>query len=236
MIRVVTFDLDDTLWSVGPALAVAEAEQWAYLDAELPGIAVRFPPERLRGLREAVLTATPALRHHISHFRTRVIEQLLLEEGLAADAAAAMAATAFSVFLDARHRVSVFPEAPAVLATLRARYRLGALTNGNADVFRTSLGEFFDFAFRAEEIGASKPAPDLFRSALAHTGVHAGELVHVGDSHDHDVAGARAAGVHAVWLTASVHPGHEATATITGLDELPALLDALSGRNDARDP
>lgn len=232
MIRVVTFDLDDTLWSVGPALAAAEAEQWAYLDAELPGIADRFPPERLRALRHAVLTATPTLRHHISRFRKQLIEQLLMEDGLAAEAAAAMAATAFTVFLEARHRVTVFPEAPAVLATLSERYRLGALTNGNADVFRTPLGEYFDFAFRAEEIGSSKPAPDLFQSALAHTGIHATEMVHVGDSHDHDVEGARAAGVRAVWLTTSANPGHGATATIAGLDELPVLLDALSRDDD----
>ena len=38
----------------------------------------------------------------------------------------------------------------AVLEALAGRFRLGALTNGNADVFKTDAGEHFDFAFLAE--------------------------------------------------------------------------------------
>ena len=43
-VRLITFDLDDTLWDVKPALVAADAAQWRYLTA-------RFPKEPLRDLR-----------------------------------------------------------------------------------------------------------------------------------------------------------------------------------------
>ena len=48
------------------------------------------------------------------------------------------------------------------------------------------------------ELGAAKPDPAIFRAALERLGAAAEDAVHVGDSVEHDVAGARAAGLEAI--------------------------------------
>jgi putative hydrolase of the HAD superfamily len=102
-------------------------------------------------------------------------------------------------------------------------------------VYKTDAGEYFDFAFLAEDIGASKPAPDMFRAALSTTGVDASEILHVGDNPEHDVIGALQVGMHAIWLNAdgtswpSVHSseGYAPHATIKAIGELPAAVTQL---------
>ena len=53
-----------------------------------------------------------------------------------------------------------------MLELLAQRYTLGALTNGNADIYKTDAAQYFDFAFSAEDMGASKPHPAMFQAAL----------------------------------------------------------------------
>jgi putative hydrolase of the HAD superfamily len=49
-------------------------------------------------------------------------------------------------------------------------------------------------------VGARKPDPEIFRAALEAAGCGAGEALHVGDSGEEDIAGARAAGIRAVLI------------------------------------
>ena len=44
-------------------------------------------------------------------------------------------------------------DAAAALEALAERYQLGVITNGNADVRRLGLSEYFQFALCAEELG-----------------------------------------------------------------------------------
>jgi putative hydrolase of the HAD superfamily len=62
-IRAITLDLDDTLWEITPVIRRAEAELWAWLEANYPEITDRFAPESASGLRQQVL-AQHANRSH----------------------------------------------------------------------------------------------------------------------------------------------------------------------------
>ncbi len=122
-------------------------------------------------------------------------------------------------------------EALAVLELLAQRYTLGALTNGNADIYKTDAAEYFDFAFLAEDIGASKPHPDMFQAALKQAGVPAADIIHVGDDPDHDIRGARDMGMHTVWVNTrrKAWPGGaRADREITNLQQLPGAIDSIS--------
>jgi putative hydrolase of the HAD superfamily len=69
------------------------------------------------------------------------------------------------------------------------------------DVAReTGLDRLVDGVLSSAEVAASKPDPAIFVAALARAGVRPDEVVHIGDSLAEDVAGARAAGLHAVLL------------------------------------
>jgi putative hydrolase of the HAD superfamily len=73
------------------------------------------------------------------------------------------------------------------------------------------------------EVGAAKPDPRVFARGLELAGARPEQAVHVGDSLENDVAGARALGIRAV-LVARDGPAPEGVEAVSSLTELPALL------------
>ncbi len=228
-IRLITFDLDDTLWDVRPALEAAEAAQWSYLNARCPSLALAATPrEQIADLRRKLLKDKPELTHHISLFRQSFIERLLIHHGVPGGEAESAASEAFAAFLSQRHKVVLYANAQSVLSTLRRQFQLGALTNGNADVRKTQIGSCFDYAWRAEEFGVSKPDPALFHQAFEQAGVSADEVIHVGDCHDNDVSGAVSAGAKAIWFSPDGGVSEIASSVVQELSELPAAIERLT--------
>jgi putative hydrolase of the HAD superfamily len=73
------------------------------------------------------------------------------------------------------------------------------------------------------EAGAAKPDRRIFELGLELAGARPGEAVHVGDSVENDVAGARALGIRPV-LVARDGAAPEGVEAVGSLAELPALL------------
>ncbi len=169
------------------------------------------------------------MRHRISELRRRILCHALEEAGYPRGEARELAEQAFQVFLEARHAVQLFPEVHPTLELLANHYRLGVLTNGNADVRRLGLADYFDFTLCAEELGVGKPDPRPFCEALKRAGVAAEHAVHIGDHPSDDIGGAQRAGMRAIWFNPTGGPwqddGHP-DAIIGNLAELPALLDS----------
>ena len=230
-IRLITFDLDDTLWDVRPALEAAEAAQWSYLSARFPSLSLAATPrEKIADLRRELLEDKPELTHHISLFRQSFIERLLLHHGVPGGEAESAASEAFAAFLSQRHAVVLYDNAQSVLKTLGRQFQLGALTNGNADVRKTQIGSCFDYAWRAEEFGVSKPDPALFHRAFEQAGVSANEVIHIGDCHDNDVWGAVSAGAKAIWFNPDGGASEIASGVVGELSELPRAIERVTGQ------
>ena len=229
-IRVITFDLDNTLWDVEPALIRAEEAQQRWLRQHRPGAVEAMDHEALFEFRKSVWKRHPELVHHVSQLRMQVIFELQVNAGYGEEEARSGAAIAFDAFLQERHKVELYEEALGVLEALAGRYTLGALTNGNADIYKTDAAEYFDFAFLAEEIGAAKPHPDMFQAALQKSGAAPHEIAHVGDDPDHDIRGAQDAGMRTVWMNGRDKPwpgGPRADSEISNLRELPQAIREL---------
>jgi putative hydrolase of the HAD superfamily len=227
---LITFDLDDTLWDAAPVLARAEqrVEQW--MRVHCPRVPERFDRAALMDLRRRLHRERPELQHRISELRIEAMRLALLAAGHDEASARRLAAQAFAVFMEGRHDIEPYAGVDTVLERLARHYVLGALTNGNADVFRLPLGRHFRFAFSAEALGASKPAPGHFEAALRAADVTPGHALHVGDHLEHDVLGARRAGMTAVWFNRAgrEHEGNEpAHAEFRDFEELPALIERL---------
>lgn len=225
-IQLITFDLDDTLWDVTPVMQDAEAalRNWLALHApRLGGV----PVEHLWTIRARLLQAEPALKHRLSELRRRILLHALEGAGYSHDEARVLAEGGFQVFLAARHQVELFAEVHPTLEILANRFTLGVITNGNADVRRLGLADYFQFALCAEELGVGKPDPKPFREALKRSGIAAQHAVHIGDHPSDDIAGAQAAGLRAIWFNPQGRAWEaEQTpdAQIASLAELPALL------------
>lgn len=79
--------------------------------------------------------------------------------------------------------------------------------------------------------GVSKPDPRIFLQALALMRVEASRALYVGDSFDHDVAGARAAGLTPVLIDRfGINLRADDALRIAGLDELVALVAGIASR------
>ena len=236
MIRLVTFDLDNTLWSVDTVIRRAEANMNAWLRERAPEYG-QLDDAQLVASRNAVVDADPGVVHDISRLRELVLRDAIGHCGYPPAVAAELAAGAFAEFLDWRHRIEFFPDALDVLQELAARYTLAALTNGNADFQRLGLDRFFAFGYCAADVGASKPHPAMFARALARAGVAPAEAVHVGDHPVDDVQGAAAAGMASVWINcARVGDDPRATTVVDKLADVPQAIADLAALSEAPAP
>jgi putative hydrolase of the HAD superfamily len=86
-----------------------------------------------------------------------------------------------------------------------------------------ALTDLVDGVASSAEVGQAKPAPAVFERALELAGVDAAHAVHVGDSLENDVEGARAAGVRPVLLVREGEPP-AGVESIRSLAQLPSVL------------
>lgn len=195
-VRLLTFDLDDTLWPCHPVIHAAEREVHSWFAQVAPVLCEHYGIDELRAHRMQLARENPEQAHDLTGLRLRSYRELArrhgLDEGIAEQANA--------IFRRARNRVTPYQEVAEVLGELRAHFRLVAVSNGNAQIEQTPLAGLFDHAFMAEEVGAAKPDPALFRAASRVTGIPLEQAAHVGDDPVRDVEAARRVGMHAVWV------------------------------------
>jgi putative hydrolase of the HAD superfamily len=125
----------------------------------------------------------------------------------------------------------LFPDTAQTLATIRASgLKMGLITNGSIRMQSRKLDclaltSVFDAIVISDAEGIAKPDRRIFDRALTRLGTSADRAVFVGDNPEVDVAGARAAGMRAIWRRApTVSQAVEADAVIEELAELVALL------------
>jgi putative hydrolase of the HAD superfamily len=122
-------------------------------------------------------------------------------------------------------RFRAYPEVPDALTRLRAGgARLAVVSNWDVSLHdvleRTALRPLVDAVVISAELGAAKPDPAIFRAALERLGAEAGDALHAGDSVEHDVAGARAAGIEAVLVARDGAEVPDGVRAVASLDEL----------------
>ncbi len=225
-VRLISFDLDDTLWPCRPVIRAAEAECYQWLAREAPRLTERYTPEALREHRLAVAATHTGIAHDVTAVRLRSLTELLASQGYAASAAEA----ACEVFRRARNRVRPYADVIESLERLRPRYRLVSVTNGNAQIDQTPLRGQFHLSLTAAEVGAAKPDPRIFQIASERSGIPLTAFLHVGDDPHRDVAAARAIGLKTAWVNRAglAWPERVARADIE-VGDITALCDRLIG-------
>ena len=228
-IKLIGFDLDNTLWPVKPAIIGAEQRLSDFLHSLHQD--VRYPHPDFMNHRKTLIEADPSLSFRLTAFRRALLINVLSDVPELQTRVETLADQAMDVFLDARSQVQPYPSADLVLAKLGARFSLCALTNGNADLSKIALGRHFAFTRSAEEVGAPKPEPALFLEALKTAKCQPSEMVYVGDDPALDVEAARSLGIFTVWVQSpdakkpEVEPNYHAT--IHDLDDLPVAIEQI---------
>jgi len=123
-------------------------------------------------------------------------------------------------------RFTAYADVAPALEALRPR-RLVVVSNWDCALGgwldAAGLGGALDAVVTSAEVGEAKPGPAVFETALARVGVEAADAVHVGDSLENDVEGARAAGMRAI-LVAREGPLPAGVEAVRSLAELRSLV------------
>jgi FMN phosphatase YigB (HAD superfamily) len=132
--------------------------------------------------------------------------------------------------------LTVFPEVPAVLRTLRrAGIRTAVVSNWQCGLahycVELGIGDAIDHVIASAEAGVAKPDARIFREACRRLGTSPAKTLHVGDRVIDDVEGAHRAGLRAVLLrrAGSVEASYSPT-----IASLRGVLDLLGIASEDR--
>lgn len=125
---------------------------------------------------------------------------------------------------------SLYPETVETLAALKGRgLVLAVISNFDSRLFGILEGlgitPWFDSVLISSRAGFAKPAPEIFRKALARHRLEPAEALHVGDSPDKDAAGAAGAGLTGVLLDRGGRAAAGIFPRVQNLKELLTLIE-----------
>ena len=196
-ITVIAFDLDDTLWPCLPVIRHAEETLYRWLQQHYPRITDRHDPSDMVSLRQEFSRREERYRIDMTALRREFLGFLAEQHDYPVTT---MVDAAFEVFFHARQQVEFYDDVLPSLERLSRRYRLGAISNGNASVEHVGLGHLFEHSVGASEAQAAKPDPSIYRHFAERVDTEPSSILYVGDHPHYDVAGSLEAGYQAVWV------------------------------------
>lgn len=227
-IKVVSFDLDDTLWDLPPVIERAESMLYHWIQAELPSVAQQYSADQMRQHRMEFADTNPHLRVDVTALRKESLAALFEQCGESGE----KVDEAFAVFYRERSQVNLYHDAVPTLERIREQYHVAALTNGNADLDIIGITHLFDDVWKASLTVPPKPHHSMFHSTADVFSVQPSAILHVGDNPITDVKGGNDAGALTVWFNPLEQ---EWTETETRPDieiaNLTELLQVLPGLN-----
>ena len=208
-----------------PTIKYAEETLYQWLAQNFPRITDRHSPEDMINGRKQFMLQDERYSIDLSLLRHEFLKLLAREAGYDSDS---VSQHGFEVFYEARQQVSFYDDVLPCLQRLQTRYRLGAISNGNASVEKVGLGHLFEHAVSASEVQVAKPDKLIFHDLVERFGVAPNQVLYVGDHHEFDVVGPVNAGLQAIWINRENNtwpehlqpPAHQ----ISNLHELELLL------------
>ncbi len=198
-VRAIAFDLDNTLWDVGPVIERAERRVLEWMREHCPRIPERISVEEMRAARQQIARDDPERAHDFTYVRIAALARHARECGYDET----VAERAFEVFFRARNELDLFDDVRPALERLRTRFALATLSNGNADLGLIGLADLFPVSLNARQIGAAKPDVRCFECLADALRIAPAAILYVGDDPWLDVEAARAAGMRTAWMNRS---------------------------------
>jgi len=193
--KTIFFDLGDTLASAPSPLDI-----WLAAASEREA---RFRRDTLaRALKAADETYGPRVYEYHGRMEEfwELYDRFVTGQLKLPDGGRSLAKTVEESFLDTRRWFRPYPETHSVLSELKQRgVELGIISNSTDEMIDRlndlDLLRYFDTLTYSQEAGAEKPAPEPFRLALKRARQKPERCLHVGNSYEQDVLGARGAGI-----------------------------------------
>ena len=225
-ITTISFDADGTLWDFESVMRHALGCALEELRRLVPSAPDSLSIETLIAIRDQV--AAEHKDRGLTHEAIRV-EAFKRTLQFIRNPDDDLAAHLNTLYLKHRFEdIQLFDDVLPALNALRGDYTMGLLSNGNTYPERCGLEGYFQFVIFAQDYGIQKPDPRLFEIAIEHAGCTKHQLLHVGDSFQNDIVGAKQAGVKSIWLNRqgeNKETGKQHDFEISSLRELTGLLE-----------
>lgn len=204
-VRVVSFDLDNTIWKTGAVISSANDELARHMESL--GVDVPVRVEKVMGILFKENKAKYCPLHAsddnldldyvkapvlLTQLRKDAVLEVLRNQTIEIEYDLdQLAEEAFQVWTEARHSAIPLNLASSVLESLEEirsmktktgqNVVVGAITDGNSDPRKVEiLRDFFDFVINAEQVGISKPDRRVYDAAIQHVSAN-DDLNHVFD-------------------------------------------------------
>jgi N-acylneuraminate-9-phosphatase len=218
MIKVISFDLDDTLCDTKLAnlkgiealenkinslyLGLIDSKSFSYSYNE--GIHRRFTSGE-----EAIFSPISCERN----FRLSLIKYSLQKLGVALPKEDDICSIQLAFDKNRIKYFDFYPNVKTLLVRLNKQYRIVVITNGPTfsqypKIDAVKLKRYAELIIIGGEEPYEKPHKSIFHKVLSLMDCIASEVIHVGDSYSCDIIGGHNAGVKTVWVTPSDNEQH----------------------------
>ncbi|MFI4871601.1 MAG: HAD family hydrolase [Phycisphaerales bacterium JB061] len=149
------------------------------------------------------------LEGQAEHGAYRPYREILAEvmQKLAGELGFQLASADRSLLADSIEDWPAFSDTAASLRALKARYKVGVLSNIDDDLFEGALPKLglgsvggLDLLVTAQQVESYKPAYAHFEEALRRLGIDKSGLLHIAQSQRHDVQPCNELGIRCVWV------------------------------------
>lgn len=213
MIKVISFDLDDTLCDTKLANQKGLDAIECKINFLYAGLidSKSFSHSYNEGIHRRLTLDEEALFYPIScerSFRLSLIKYLLKKLGLALPREDDIYAIQLAFDRDRIKYFDFYPDVKKLLIRLKRHYRIVVITNGPtfsqyAKIEAVNLKKYVELILIGGEEPYEKPHMSIFHKALSLMVCIVTEAIHIGDSYSCDIIGGHNAGLKTVWITPS---------------------------------
>ena len=225
-ISTISFDGDMTLWDFMKVMRHSLKHTLTELQRQVPTARVlELTVDEMIVIRNQFAEEVKGKIWNLEEIRRRAFERTLEHVGCPDKS---LAAHLNAIYLKHRFEdVELYPDVISTFDVLARHFKLGLLSNGNTYPEHCGLEGHFAFVVFSQDVQIEKPDRKIFEITAQRAGCELAEMLHVGDSLENDVAGARNAGAHSVWLNresvpndTEIRPDYE----VVSLTEIPTIL------------
>ncbi|MBK5113575.1 MAG: HAD family hydrolase [Candidatus Heimdallarchaeota archaeon] len=224
-IKAISFDADGTLWDFLKVMRHSLKYVLEVLEEIDPVSASLLDIDKMITIRNRVADNLKGIIINLEEVRLRAFQETLKVTRKPNDE---LAKYLNEIYLKHRFEdIELYEDVLPTLNTLKNKYKLGILSNGNSYPEKCGLEGIFQFAVFSQDYGIEKPDPLIFEITMKEARCSPREILHIGDSLESDIQGAINSGIQCVWLnrdkkenTAEIHVDYE----ISSLSELLDIL------------
>ncbi|HEY41548.1 MAG TPA: HAD family hydrolase [Dehalococcoidia bacterium] len=223
--KAISFDADGTLWDFQQVMRHSLGKVMEALEHLDPQAVAVLNIDKMIAIRNRVAEELKGKTTNLEDIRFQAFRRTLEEINRPDEK---LARHLNEVYF--RHRfedTEPFEDVLPTLQTLKERYRLGLLSNGNSYPERCGFEGIFDSVVFSQVHRVEKPDPAIFRITLRELSCTEAELLHVGDSLENDVEGAHNAGIRCAWLNRNQIQNETDVVPDYEIHSLAELLDIL---------